>query len=277
MIRIKRYCCLLLSLFIANAASAQLSNGATAPDFTFKDIYGNTQNLYSYLNAGKYVAIDVFATWCHPCWSYHTTGTLDSLYTIHDAPGDNTWKVLGIEADAGTSRADLYGTGTNTVGDWVTGTLFPLIDTSGLPLNDFTSDYNISYYPTLYVICPNKKVYQDTLNTPLKPPVSRWEYVANVLCGAAGLDNIKDGNPITIYPNPAKGEVTLYFSLNYSRTVKLSVTNLLGQALRSKDFGMLPAGDHSLRYDVSSLSRGIYFFNVSDDNNRTVRKKVVVN
>jgi hypothetical protein len=266
----------LFAVFQTNFSYCQLTDGSTAPDFTFTDLNGNTQSLYAYLNAGKYVAIDISATWCHPCWLYHETGVLDSLYTLHDAPGDNTWKVLFLEGDGSTTLADLQGTGTSTQGDWVTGSLFPIMNPTGITLNDFLSNYNNSFFPTLYIICPNKKVYQDTLNKGSKPSVSRWEYVASTMCGPVGLDEIQDANPLTIFPNPAKDQTTLYFSLNSSAEVTLSVSNLIGQTIQTTNFGKLSAGDHSLRYDVSNLSAGIYVFTISDSNNRFVRKKFVV-
>lgn len=34
-----------------------------APDFTAKDINGNTHNLYTYLNQQKYVLLDFTASW----------------------------------------------------------------------------------------------------------------------------------------------------------------------------------------------------------------------
>ena len=51
-------------VFFAMNSNAQLpgkglSNGSIAPDFTFTDMNGNTQHLYSYLDAGKAVVIDI--------------------------------------------------------------------------------------------------------------------------------------------------------------------------------------------------------------------------
>lgn len=266
---------LVCAMFQVNFAYCQLVDGTTAPDFTFTDINGNTQNLYSYLNAGKYVALDISATWCHPCWLYHQTGTLDSLYNLHDIPGDRTWKVLFLEGDGNTTLADLQGTGTSTQGDWVTGSLFPIMNPTGITLNDFISNYNNTAFPTLYMICPNKKIYQDTINKYPRGTVGTWQYVATNQCGPVGIDDLKDANPLTIFPNPAKGYTVLYFSLNNSTELTLAVANVLGQVVETKHFGVLQAGDHSLKFDLSSLSVGLYTFTVVA-NNRYVRKKVVV-
>lgn len=266
---------LVCAVFQVNFSYCQLVDGTTAPDFTFTDISGNTQNLYSYLNAGKYVALDISATWCHPCWLYHQTGTLDSLYNLHDVPGDRTWKVLFLEGDGNTTLADLQGTGTNTQGDWVTGSLFPIMNPTGVTLNDFLSNYNNTAFPTLYMICPNKKIYQDTINKYPRGTVSTWQYVASNLCGPVGIDNLKDANPLTIFPNPAKDHTVLYFSLNNSAQLVLTVTNILGQVVETKNYGILQAGDHSLKVDLSNLSSGLYTFTASS-NGRDVRKKIVV-
>jgi len=264
-----------LVVFQTNFSYCQLVDGSTAPDFTFTDLNGNTQSLYTYLNAGKYVAIDISATWCHPCWLYHETGSFDSLYALHDNPGDQTWKVLFLEGDGNTTLADLQGTGTNTQGDWVTGSQYPIVNPTGVTLNDFLSNYNNNAFPTLYFICPNKKMYQDTLNKYPRGSVSTWEYVASTMCGPVGLDEIQDANPLTIFPNPAKDYTVLYFSLNNSAEVTLTVTNVLGQIVETKNFGVLQAGDQSLKFELNNLNKGLYTFTLSG-NDRYVRKKVVV-
>ena len=63
---------------------AQMADGSTAPDYTANDINGNSYSLYAdYLDKGTPVLIDVSATWCGPCWSYHVGHTLKDLYNLY--------------------------------------------------------------------------------------------------------------------------------------------------------------------------------------------------
>ncbi len=47
--------------FFVQTGYSQIGN--VAPNFTEKDINGNTVDLYSYLNQGKLVILDVSTTW----------------------------------------------------------------------------------------------------------------------------------------------------------------------------------------------------------------------
>ena len=124
--------CLAISLIILSGtqAKSQLADGTTAPDWELYDINNTPYHLYNYLNAGKTVVIEFFATWCGNCWPYHTSGALQAFYAQHGPSGDNTAMVLFIEADQ-SSLACIQGTGSScgtahapTQGNW---TSIPLI------------------------------------------------------------------------------------------------------------------------------------------------------
>lgn len=166
---------------LSGSAFAQMPDNSICPDWTGTDLNGTSHNLYSLLDSGYTVFIDVSATWCAPCWSYHNTHALTNLYNNY-GPGttENKVRVFFIEGEGQNTSAQLYGPAaggsyaTATQGDWVTGTPYPIIDNTNIG-----NLLQITYFPTIYKVCPNRLITE--IGT--KTTAQLWASVAT--CQAA--------------------------------------------------------------------------------------------
>lgn len=194
--------------FLVSQSKAQVVTGNLSADWTLTDINGVSHNLYTYLNAGKTVFIDISATWCAPCWGYHESHAFDSVWANHGpagAPGvsgttTNDCMVFFVEGDGATSEACLHGStgcvdpnNSNTSqGDWVTGVNHPIINptsTTTPSVNAFNDIYNLGYFPTCVMICPNRSM------TEVDQYTAAELYAAKSACSAASV--AVDGEMIT--------------------------------------------------------------------------------
>jgi hypothetical protein len=211
---------LLLSaaLFVgAFSANAQIADGSPAPDFTATDQFGNSHTLSTILAAGKTVIIDVSATWCGPCWGYHNTHALRDIYNAYGPDGSDEVMVFYVEGDAATTTADLNGTGGNTQGDWVTGTPYPILDNAAI-----ATAYEITYFPTIYRICPDGLVYEIGQLT-----AAQIKADINAACGAlTGVTNHVQVEGSEIAMCSTNGDAVVTFD-NYGTNAITSGTMIL--------------------------------------------------
>ncbi|RQW78538.1 MAG: T9SS C-terminal target domain-containing protein, partial [Geobacter sp.] len=78
------------------------------------------------------------------------------------------------------------------------------------------------------------------------------------------------------YPNPFNPETNIEFALPMSARVKLSVYNVLGQAVATLVDGQVEAGYHSVTFDGSYLTSGVYFYRLETGNTVLSNKMVLM-
>ncbi len=81
---------------------------------------------------------------------------------------------------------------------------------------------------------------------------------------------------IIAYPNPAKDDLKLDFTLADAQHVSMQIVNLLGETVSSADYGQVGAGSH--RYDISTatLQAGIYMLNLQTDKGQKTIKLTII-
>jgi hypothetical protein len=146
------YSAILLAIFGVGTVAAQIPDNSVSEDWTAVDINGNSYNLYSMLDSGYAVMIDLSAAWCGPCWTIHESGLFQDMHDMYGPEGTNEMRVFYIESEPSNTIDQLNGIGTSggggnratdTQGDWVGDHTFPFIDDASI-----AGLYGLTAYPT---------------------------------------------------------------------------------------------------------------------------------
>lgn len=78
------------------------------------------------------------------------------------------------------------------------------------------------------------------------------------------------------YPNPFNPTTNISFKLPDATNVELSVFNMLGQKVRMLISENLPAGNHTVTFDATNLSSGIYLYQLKTPKSTLTHRMVLV-
>ncbi len=115
------------------------------------------------------------------------------------------------------------------------------------------------------IIANTASIYFD-FNAPIITNAFQTEFVQTL--------STSDFNQLgfSIYPNPAKNAINLNFSNNINETTIVKVFNLLGELIVED---VLNIQNNSAQVDVSKLSKGVYFVELNQGQNRMTQKLII--
>ncbi len=95
--------------------------------------------------------------------------------------------------------------------------------------------------------------------------------------------SVEDENPVVNnfylaqnYPNPFNPSTKINFGLKNSGNVEISVYNILGKKVATLVNGFKSAGNHSVSFNASNLSSGIYFYKIVTNGFVQTRKMLLL-
>ncbi len=262
---------LLLVGFTALLSTTSFAQLGTAPDFNVVDIDGNPIHLYGLLDQGFVVVLDASTTWCSTCWTVHNNHTLNDLNAQMGPNGTNEIRVIFYEADASTTQADLEGTGTNTLGNWITGVTYPIVNESPLQLSG--SVYWPQGFPTISVIRPgDREITDDVWNQNLQGMINSVNAAIASNPASIGSDWLKE-NGISVFPNPAVDQLVVNLNEASESVETVVIRNMMGQIVST----FTVQGQQRMEIEVAELTSGIYVIEFQNESSVLGVQKFVKN
>lgn len=88
-------------------------------------------------------------------------------------------------------------------------------------------------------------------------------------------NNIQSISALSVYPNPAKENISINLSFTEATQTEIFVTDILGNTVSQISNEKFSAGNNKLLWKVTNLSNGIYLLSVKTNNSLQVKKLII--
>lgn len=248
------------------AGIGQVSVGDKAPDFTYQSIEGDTYTLSEL--EGKVVYLFFFGASCPHCEA-NGPATEEAIYQRFKE--DTNFVALGLDT-WNESSSSVKAFRENT------GISYPLLLNAEQTLVDYYGN-SYSYDRSVVVNQKGKVAYKGTEYVD-KDTTEVKETIRDLLETSTAIGD-KNGQPNQIeladnYPNPFNPSTQIDFSLPQTSDVQLTVYDMLGRRVATLVDGKQRAGQHSVTFDASNLSSGVYIYQLKTDGFSKSKKMLLV-
>ncbi len=251
---------LITVLFLIGAL--QCLRAQNAPDFSFTDINGELHQLQHALDQGFIVMLDFFYAACLPC--QQSSPEIENINQDYAGKNLTIWSISDRDDnEAIQAFKDEFGL-TNIAGG-ILGGGFQLIH------GTFATQFTLTGFPTISVICPDGAIHWDIW--PYSPGAPEWRDAIEA-CGVSDAEpyqSLTTAAPdlsylvaeATLGPNPAKEQTRLAFDLTEKTPLSIDLYDNQGQLVRQVFRGALNTGAHQYDIELSDLPAGMYRLRLS--------------
>lgn len=219
-----------------------------AVDFTVTDLEGNSHNLFSILNSGKYVCIDFFFTTCGPCQA-----TVPYYKQAYQNYGCNQHEVFFISVDMGDNNAQCAAFETTFLGGPAG---YPVISGTDGGGDAVVTAYGINAFPTYILIAPNQAIVEQDM-WPIADASTFTSYFSahqlNQNPCPTGIVNPENLMQANLFPNPATNTLNVNSLLPVQ---SYSVYDVAGRQILGAQIAQ-PA--EQVAIDIHEIPSGMYF------------------
>ena len=236
----------------------------TAIDFSVKDIYGNTIELFPLLDEGKLVVINFFSTSCGPCGLY-----APEFQASYEDFGENSGNVYFVGICWGDGNAGV------AYFDSTYNLTHPSVSGSQGGGNIVFNNYQVISTPTVILINPEREIVEQHIWEPTQDNIN----AAIIAAGGSmvGVEDLSSGQDrMLVYPNPASNVFHATFSANGRSLYHVEVFSMMGTKVKESFPRRVNQGEHTVSVHLSGLHSGTYLIRLLSDKHVISNSKLLI-
>lgn len=254
---------LIFSFALVLSALVTKAQPTTAVDFTDNDCNGNMHNLFTTLDSGEVVILEYFMN-CGSCIQAGQAITPMFNQLAATYPGKVNFYAFAYNntMTCATANTVIGGNGINAI-----------------PFDSGATQ--VAYYggfgmPTIAVVAGG---FHQVLFVNVGFAIGDTATMAAAIHNFFATIGVGETNSLVsnmeVFPNPAKDNVQLNYTLTQSSDVTVQIVNTLGQIVRETQLGEVAPGAQSTQINTADLDAGTYFFRISTSEGIVARQIMI--